>query len=88
MEPKPWIAGNGGAVPALGAEMLQVRYEELVKQSEEAVRRICAFLDGAFELQTLSWQHNVAHLIPERESPHSQKPDTKARYSRCETMAM
>lgn len=51
----------------LAAEMLQVRYEELVKQPEETVRRICAFLDEAFEPQMLSWQDNVARLVPERE---------------------
>ena len=51
----------------LAAEMLQVRYEELVTQPEETVRRICAFLDEAFEPGMLTWQNHVTRLVPERE---------------------
>lgn len=52
----------------LAAQMLQVRYEELVRQPEETVGRICGFLDETFEPQMLSWQHHVNRLVPERES--------------------
>jgi hypothetical protein len=57
----------------LAAEILQVRYEELVRQPEETVRRICAFLDEAFEVQMLSWQDHVVRLVPEREIPTHNK---------------
>jgi Sulfotransferase family len=51
----------------LAAEMLQVRYEELVRRPDETVRRICAFLDETFEPQMLSWQDHVPRLVPARE---------------------
>jgi hypothetical protein len=64
----------------LSDAILQVRYEELVQQTEASVRRICAFLYEAFEPQMLSWQANVTQLVPEREMPIHQKltrrPDT------------
>jgi hypothetical protein len=51
----------------LAGEMLRVRYEKLVRQPEETVRRICAFLDERFEPDMLSWQDHVDRLVPERE---------------------
>lgn len=64
----------------LSDRILQVRYEELVQRTEATVRQICAFLDEAFEPPMLSWEDNVAHLVPEREMPIHRKltrrPDT------------
>lgn len=46
--------------------ILEVRYEDLARDLESTVRRICAFLDEEFEPGMLSWS-SLQTLIPERE---------------------
>jgi len=53
--------------------ILQVRYADLVLETERTVRDICAFLSEQFEPQMLSWQRNLDTLIPSRERPIHQK---------------
>jgi hypothetical protein len=48
------------------AQILEVRYEDLVSELETTVRRICAFLSESFEPAMLKWQHLTA-LVPHRE---------------------
>ena len=48
--------------------LLQVRYEDLVLDTESTVRKICGFLDEPFEPQMLAWQEKVDDLIPAREA--------------------
>jgi sulfotransferase family protein len=50
----------------LGERILQVRYEDLVLDSETALRRICQFIGEKFEPQMLSWEQKVDEQIPER----------------------
>ncbi len=47
-------------------QILQVRYEDIVKDLENTVKRVCAFLGEEFEPAMLNWQGLTA-LIPERE---------------------
>ena len=49
------------------AQILEVRYEDLVTDLEHTVTKICAFLGEDFEPQMLDWQPLVGKLIPERE---------------------
>jgi hypothetical protein len=53
--------------------ILQVRYADLVLETERTVRNICGFLGEQFEPQMLSWQGNLAELIPSRELPIHRK---------------
>lgn len=53
--------------------ILQVRYADLVLETERIVRDICAFLGEQFEPQMLSWQGNLDELIPSRELPIHRK---------------
>jgi sulfotransferase family protein len=50
----------------LATQVLEVKYEALVTEPEATVRRICAFLNEAFEPAMLDWQHLTA-LVPARE---------------------
>lgn len=50
----------------LGAQILEVRYEDLVLQPETTVRRICAFLGEQFEPEMLEWRNRI-NLVPQRE---------------------
>ncbi len=49
-----------------GANMLDVRYEDLVREPEATVRRICDFLGEAFEPAMFAYRERMA-LVPERE---------------------
>jgi len=53
--------------------ILQVRYEDLVTDAEAGLRRICQFLGEEFEPRMLSWQQEVARLVPARELHVHQK---------------
>jgi hypothetical protein len=53
--------------------ILQVRYEDLVLETEKTVRDICRFLDEPFEPQMLLWQQKVDDLVPAREAHIHQK---------------
>lgn len=46
--------------------VLEIRYEDLVRDLENTVRRVCVFLDEEFEPGMLSW-NSLETLIPERE---------------------
>lgn len=47
--------------------MMNVRYEDLVLDTEETVRKICLFLRLEFEPSMLEWQESVKNKVPERE---------------------
>jgi hypothetical protein len=47
--------------------ILQVRYEDLVLETESALRKICGFIGEEFEPQMLSWQLEVDEQVPARE---------------------
>jgi Sulfotransferase family len=51
---------------SLAAEILDVRYENLIAEPERALRVICAFLGEQFEPAMLAFQSRTA-LVPERE---------------------
>jgi hypothetical protein len=51
---------------ALAAQILEVRYEDLVVDPEPTIRRICDFLGETFEPGMLEWQDRVP-LVPKRE---------------------
>jgi hypothetical protein len=55
------------AASPLAGRFLKVRYEDLVRSTEEVTRGICEFLGEAYEPQMLSWQQQVDHLVPRRE---------------------
>lgn len=61
-----------GATP-IGGQMLRVRYEDLVRDTERTVRQVCDFLGEAFEPQMLSWEKNITGLVPGREMPIHEK---------------
>lgn len=50
----------------VSSQILEVRYEDLTRDSESSVRRICAFLGEAYEPAMLEWQTQQT-LIPARE---------------------
>ena len=54
-------------------QILRVRYEDLVTETETTLHRICEFLGEQYEPQMLSWQNNVDELIPQRERHVHQK---------------
>jgi len=66
--------------------ILQVRYEELVLDTEATLRKICQFIGEKFEPQMLSWEGTVDQLVPERERHIHTKlkrridPDSVARW--------
>jgi hypothetical protein len=47
--------------------MLLVRYEDLVRDTENSVRKICAFLGEDYEPGMLAWTDKVDRLVPQRE---------------------
>lgn len=51
----------------------QVRYEDLVTDTENSLRGICQFLGEEFEPGMLSWQDEVGRLVPTREMHVHQK---------------
>ena len=64
----------------LGPErLLEVRYEDLVLQTEEVTRRICAFLGEDFEPSMLEWESAIREKVPERELQIHQKLFRKPR---------
>ncbi len=44
--------------------ILKIRYEEMVRDLEGAVRRVCAFLGEAFEPDMLNWHGRIGKLFP------------------------
>lgn len=59
---KRWRSSN------LAHRVLQVRYEDLVLDTEKTLRGICSFLDEQYEPQMLSWQGQIDRLVPAREA--------------------
>jgi hypothetical protein len=51
----------------LSGRILQVRYEELVLDTEATLRRICQFIGEEFEPHMLSWEQKVDEQVPDRE---------------------
>ncbi len=68
--------------------LLEVRYEELVLDTESTVRAICDFLGEPYEPAMLQWEDHIDDRIPGREMHIHQKlrrrpqPDDVARYTR------
>lgn len=56
-----WVASG------YGDQILRVRYEDLVTETEGTLIRICEFLGEQFEPQMLAWQGNIDALVPQRE---------------------
>ncbi len=52
----------------LATRIFQLRYEDLVLDTEKTVRNVCSFLGEQFEPQMLSWQEIVGRLVPPREA--------------------
>ncbi len=50
----------------LSRQILDVRYEDLVRGPQETIQQICAFLGEKFEPAMLDWQH-LTTLVPARE---------------------
>jgi hypothetical protein len=53
----------------LNDQIFDVRYEDLILDTENTVRNICNFLAERFESQMLAWQSRVDDLLPAREMP-------------------
>lgn len=53
--------------------LLEVKYEDLVLDTEAVTRRICAFLREEFEPEMLDWASSVTDKVPEREMPIHRK---------------
>jgi hypothetical protein len=53
--------------PYAGA-FYEVRYEDLVRDQEREVRRVCELLGEEYEPQMLSWQSDVEKQVPAREA--------------------
>ena len=51
----------------LRERILLIYYEDLVREPEETLRKICHFIGEAFEPQMLSWQKTVDAQVSERE---------------------
>ncbi len=68
--------------------ILEVRYEDLVLDTEGTTRRVCDFLGEDFEPAMLSWQNTVDERVPGRELVIHQKlydppsPDDTYRWKR------
>ena len=60
---KTTIAHKVGSV--LGDDFLEIRYEDLVRQPEENLRRICGFLDEAYEPAMLNYSEEAGKEVPE-----------------------
>lgn len=60
---------------AYPSQVLEVRYEDLVRQSAETARTICAFLDEAFEPAMLDWQDRTALVTPRDQHLHGRLRD-------------
>jgi hypothetical protein len=52
---------------ARAGHAIEVRYEDLVTSPEATLRRVCAFLDLAFEPGMVSWHENAASRLREHE---------------------
>jgi Sulfotransferase family len=53
--------------------ILQIRYEELVLDTEATLRKTCQFLGEEFEPQMLMWERTVDAQLPERERKYHRK---------------
>jgi hypothetical protein len=72
----------------LAHRILQVRYEDLVLDTEKTLRDICHFLDEKYEPQMQSWQGHIDQLVPAREAHihvklnHTPNPEDVYRWKR------
>jgi Sulfotransferase family len=53
--------------------ILQIRYEDLVLDTEATLRKTCDFLAEEFEPQMLAWERNVDAQLAERERKYHKK---------------
>ncbi len=47
--------------------IIEIKYENLVTNIEDVVRKICLFIDESFEPQMLQWRKNIKDNVPLRE---------------------
>lgn len=72
----------------LRPRILEVRYEDLVLETETTLRKICQFIGEEFEAPMLSWERMVDGQVPEREREYHAKlkvrvgPEGVARWKR------
>jgi hypothetical protein len=59
---KTTIAHKVGSV--LGDNFLEIRYEDLVLQSEKMLRRICEFIDESYDEAMLSYSEKAGEVVP------------------------
>src|SRR5262245_52430414 len=53
---------------ALASRILQLRYEDLVLETEKSIREVCRFLDEDYEPEMLAWHGHLDRLLPSREA--------------------
>ena len=59
---KVTIAHKVGAV--LGSDFLEVKYEDLVRESEKTLREICRFLDEDYDPDMMSYTETAKDVVP------------------------
>ena len=59
---KTTIAHKVGSV--LGNNFLEIRYEDLVRQPEQVLRRICSFIDETYDQAMLSYSDEAQNVVP------------------------
>lgn len=59
---KATIAHKVGS--ALGENFLEIRYEDLVRQPEQMLRRICGFIDESYDTTMLSYSEKAEKIVP------------------------
>jgi hypothetical protein len=63
-------AGREGARRIEPERYLELRYEDLVSSADQALRRICGFIDLPFEPEMLDYHKHLDSLLPTVSSPH------------------
>ena len=83
---KTTIAHKVGS--ALGANFLEIRYEDLVRQPEKALRSICDFIDESYDAAMLHYSDRAEEVVPadsQKWHRHSIKPPDPSRLDRWKT---
>ena len=61
----------------LRTRILQVRYEDLVLETEATLRQVCEFIGEKFEPQMLSWERKVDEQVPTPGTRRSCEAETR-----------
>ena len=59
--------GLGYRASPLADRLLEIHYEDMVSDLEATTRRICGFLDEAFEPEMLTFRESITRKVPARE---------------------